>query len=161
VNGIIDELLTLLKGEASRFSVAMRTDLSPELPKIMADCVQLQQVFMNLMFNAIEAMENSGGELTVKSELQDGQLQFSVSDKGLGCQWRRWIRSFLRSLLPSRRAAAWGWPSAVLLWSRMAGSCSQAPTAEEAQSFISHYRSRSQSHRPWLTFTVGLFVKML
>jgi PAS domain S-box-containing protein len=84
VNGIIQELLTLLKGEAYRFSVAMRTDLSTELPNIMADRVQLQQVFMNLILNAIEAMKDSGGELTVKSELQDGQLQFSVSDRGVG-----------------------------------------------------------------------------
>src|SRR5258708_26201216 len=84
VNGIIHEMLTLLEGEASRFLVAMRTDLSAELPKIMVDRVQLQQVFMNLMLNAIEAMKDSGGELTVKSELQDGQLQFSISDTGVG-----------------------------------------------------------------------------
>jgi signal transduction histidine kinase len=50
----------------------------------MVDRVQLQQVFMNLMLNAIEAMKDSGGELTVKSELQDGQLQLSVSDTGVG-----------------------------------------------------------------------------
>jgi PAS domain S-box-containing protein len=84
VNGIIHEMLTLLKGEATRFSIAMRTDLSAELPKIKADRVQLQQVFMNLVLNGIEAMVDSGGELTVKSELQDGQLQFSVSDTGVG-----------------------------------------------------------------------------
>ena len=84
VNGIIQEMLTLLKGEATRSSIVMRTDLSAELPKIMADRVQLQQVFMNLMLNGIEAMEDSGGELTVKSQLQDGQLQFSVSDTGAG-----------------------------------------------------------------------------
>jgi len=46
--------------------------------------VQLQQVFMNLILNAIEAMKDSGGELTVKSQLQDGQLQFSVVDTGVG-----------------------------------------------------------------------------
>jgi PAS domain S-box-containing protein len=84
VNGIIEEMLTLLKGEATRSSIAMRTDLSDALPKIMVDRVQLQQVFMNLMLNGIEAMNDSGGELTVKSELQDGQLQFSVSDTGVG-----------------------------------------------------------------------------
>src|SRR6266436_3055713 len=83
VNGIIEEILTLLKCEADRYSVAMRTELT-ELPKIMADQVQLQQVFMNLMLNAIEAMKEEGGELTVKSKLQDGQLQFSVSDTGVG-----------------------------------------------------------------------------
>jgi len=84
VNGIIHEMLTLLEGEAMRSSIAMRTDLSVELPKIMADRVQLQQVFMNLMLNAVEAMRDSGGELTVKSEMQDSQLQFSVSDTGVG-----------------------------------------------------------------------------
>jgi signal transduction histidine kinase len=84
VNGIIEEILTLLKSEADRCSVAMRTELSAELPKIMADRVQLQQVFMNLMLNAIEAMTYSSGELTVKSQLQDGQLQFSVRDTGVG-----------------------------------------------------------------------------
>jgi PAS domain S-box-containing protein len=84
VNGIIQEMLTLLKGEATRHSIALRTDLSSELPKIMADPVQLQQVFMNLMLNGIEAMKDTGGELVVKSELQDGELQFSVSDMGQG-----------------------------------------------------------------------------
>jgi PAS domain S-box-containing protein len=84
VNGIIQEMLTLLKGEADRCSVTMRTELAAELPKIKADRVQLQQVFMNLMVNGIEAMRDSGGELTVKSQPQDGQLQFSVSDTGVG-----------------------------------------------------------------------------
>jgi len=46
--------------------------------------VQLQQVFMNLMLNAIEAMPDSGGELTVKSQLKDGQFQLWVSDTGVG-----------------------------------------------------------------------------
>jgi signal transduction histidine kinase len=84
VNGIIHEIFTLVKGEATRLSVEMHTDLSTELPKIMVDRVQLQQVFMNLMLNGIEAMEDSGGELTVRSELQEGRLQFSVSDTGVG-----------------------------------------------------------------------------
>jgi PAS domain S-box-containing protein len=84
VNGVIQEMLTLLRGEADRYSVAMRADLSTALPRIMVDRVQLQQVFMNLVLNAIEAMKDSGGELTVKSELQDGQPQLSVSDTGVG-----------------------------------------------------------------------------
>jgi signal transduction histidine kinase len=84
VNGIIQEMLTLMNGEATRSPITMRTELAPELPKIMVDRVQLQQVFMNLMLNAIEAMTDSGGELTVTSELQDGQLHFSVSDTGVG-----------------------------------------------------------------------------
>ena len=84
VNEIVREIFTLLQGEATRFSIEMRTELAAELPRVMADRVQLQQVFMNLMLNAIEAMNESGGELTVTSEVQDGQLQFSVNDTGPG-----------------------------------------------------------------------------
>jgi len=84
VNGIIQEMLTLLKGEANRYSVAMHTELAAGLPRIMADRVQLQQVFMNLMLNGIEAMNDLGGELTIKSQQDDGQLLFSVSDTGVG-----------------------------------------------------------------------------
>jgi signal transduction histidine kinase len=61
-----------------------RSELAGELAKVKADRVQLQQVFMNLMLNAIEAMKDSGGELMVKSQRQDGQLLFSVSDTGPG-----------------------------------------------------------------------------
>src|SRR5579864_2300340 len=85
VNRIIHEILTLLDSEAIRSSVAMHTELAAELPEVMADRVQLQQVFMNLMLNAIEAMKDSGGELTVNSKREpDGQLLFSVSDTGPG-----------------------------------------------------------------------------
>jgi PAS domain S-box-containing protein len=85
VNRIIHEILMLLNGEAIRSSVAMHTDLAADMPDVMADRVQLQQVFMNLMLNAIEAMKDSGGELTVKSQReQDGQPLFSVSDTGPG-----------------------------------------------------------------------------
>src|SRR6202023_1586281 len=54
---------------------------------VMADRVQLQQVFMNLMLNGIDAMKdiNPGAELTIKSlQAEDGQLLISVSDTGVG-----------------------------------------------------------------------------
>lgn len=84
VNGIIQEMLTLLETEANRYSVAVRSELAAKPPMIMADRVQLQQVFMNLMLNAIEAMRDSGGELTVISQLLADQLEFSVADTGAG-----------------------------------------------------------------------------
>src|SRR5208283_3220957 len=66
-------------------SIPMRTDLAAALPKVEADRVQLQQVFLNLMLNGIEAMKETGGELTIKSEpAPDGQLLISVSDTGVG-----------------------------------------------------------------------------
>jgi hypothetical protein len=49
----------------------------------VADRVQLQQVLMNLMLNGIEAMKNTGGVLTVKSQLgEDGQIEICVNDTG-------------------------------------------------------------------------------
>jgi PAS domain S-box-containing protein len=84
-NEIAGEMLMLLRGEASRYSVVTRTELAGDVPKITADRVQLQQVFMNLMLNAIEAMKDTGGELTVKTELGQGdQLLISISDTGVG-----------------------------------------------------------------------------
>jgi len=85
VNEVLREMLDLLGSEANRYSISMRTELAAGLAKATADRVQLQQVLMNLMLNAIEAMKDSGGELTVKSQLgQDGQLLISVSDTGVG-----------------------------------------------------------------------------
>lgn len=86
VNEVVREMLALLRVEASRYSIVTSSDLAPELPNITADRVQLQQVFMNLMLNAIEAMKDTkGGELTVKTEVgQQGRLLISVSDTGVG-----------------------------------------------------------------------------
>jgi len=85
VNEIVGEILVLLTGETNRYSITVRTELAADLPKIMADRVQLQQVFMNLMLNGIEAMKDSGGELTVESQpCQVGQLRISISDTGVG-----------------------------------------------------------------------------
>ena len=79
--------------------VSIRMDLAPDLPKITADRVQLQQVLMNLMLNGIEAMKETGGVLTVKSQFsEDGQIQISIHDTGPGLptgQGRPNIRSVL------------------------------------------------------------------
>jgi PAS domain S-box-containing protein len=85
VNEIVREMPALLRGEANRYSIVTRLDLAPDLPNITADRVQLQQVFMNLMLNAIEAMKDTGGELKIKTELgQEGSVLISVSDTGVG-----------------------------------------------------------------------------
>jgi PAS domain S-box-containing protein len=85
VNEIIREMVALLRGEANRYAVSMRADIAAGLPRIAADRVQLQQVLMNLMLNAIEAMKETGGILTASSQLDgDAQLLISVSDTGEG-----------------------------------------------------------------------------
>jgi signal transduction histidine kinase len=85
VNEVIREMVVMLQKEASRHSVTMRTDLSEGLPRVMADRVQLQQALMNLMLNGLEAMGDTTGELSIKSQLGEGdQVLISVSDTGAG-----------------------------------------------------------------------------
>jgi len=87
VNEVIREMIALLRNEASRYSISVHAELTEDLPKVMADRVQLQQVFMNLMLNAIEAINdtNAAGKLTIKSQRNhDGQLLISVRDTGKG-----------------------------------------------------------------------------
>jgi len=87
VNEVIEEMIVLLRSEATRYSVPIRAELTLGLPRVKADRVQLQQVFMNLMLNGIEAMKgnDAAGELTIRSERSgSGQLLISVSDTGVG-----------------------------------------------------------------------------
>jgi PAS domain S-box-containing protein len=86
VNEVIREMIVLLRSEANRYSISIRIELAEDLPTVMADRVQLQQVFMNLMLNGIDAMKDmtGEGELTIKSEADDGQVLVSVSDTGVG-----------------------------------------------------------------------------
>ena len=84
VNELIQEMVVLLRSEANRYSISIDTELAEDLPTVMADRVQLQQVLMNLMLNGIDAMKEGGGELTIKSEASDSQLLISVSDTGVG-----------------------------------------------------------------------------
>jgi PAS domain S-box-containing protein len=87
VNEVIREMIVLLRSEATRYSVSIRTDLAPDLPQLIADRVQLQQVLMNLMLNGIDAMKEGDGarELIIKSRpAENEQLVVSLSDTGVG-----------------------------------------------------------------------------
>jgi signal transduction histidine kinase len=75
----------LLQQESAASSVAVRAELAEEIPDVMADRVQLQQVLMNLMLNAIDAMKDAGGELTITSQMsEDDELLIAVRDTGVG-----------------------------------------------------------------------------
>jgi signal transduction histidine kinase len=75
-----------LRGRPSSCAIELtNADMAEALPDVMADRVQLQQVFVNLMLNAIEAMKDTGGELTISSHMsEDGELLITVGDTGVG-----------------------------------------------------------------------------
>jgi signal transduction histidine kinase len=87
VNDINRETVALLRGEAMRHNISVRTELAADLPQIVGDRVQLQQVAMNLIVNSIEAMKDVEGirELVIKSQrAKNEQLLISFSDTGVG-----------------------------------------------------------------------------
>jgi len=87
LNEIIREIMLLLHSEAMKFRVSVRTELAADLPEVMGDRVQLQQVLMNLMMNSIDAMKDVDGtrELTIRSQRgENGEVLISVSDTGVG-----------------------------------------------------------------------------
>ncbi len=87
VNEVIGEMIVLLRGETTRYSISVRTELAADLPQVMGDRVQLQQVMMNLIMNSIDAMKDADGtrELVIKSQrTENNQVLVSVSDTGVG-----------------------------------------------------------------------------
>src|SRR5467141_3535003 len=87
LNEVVRDMIVLLRSEATRYSISVRTKLAADLPEVVGDRVQLQQVLMNLMINGIDAMRDVDGprELVVKSERgEDQQALVSVSDTGVG-----------------------------------------------------------------------------
>ncbi|HET9379156.1 MAG TPA: PAS domain-containing protein [Chthoniobacterales bacterium] len=85
VKGTIQEITALLGAEAARHAVTIRAESETDMPYIEADRVQLQQVLMNLMLNGIEAMKDTGGELTIRSGVnREGHVTVSISDTGIG-----------------------------------------------------------------------------
>jgi PAS domain S-box-containing protein len=87
VDEVVQEMITLLRSEASRYSISIHAEFTEGLPKLMADRVALQQVLMNLMLNAIEAMKDTGtpGKLTITTRQDENrQILISVTDTGVG-----------------------------------------------------------------------------
>jgi signal transduction histidine kinase len=96
INEVIREIAGLLRGETTRYFISVQTQLAADLPQVMGDRVQLQQVVMNLAINGIDAMADVDGtrELFIRSQWKDGLLTVSVSDSGMGLPPERASRIF-------------------------------------------------------------------
>ena len=88
LNETIQDVLALVGDEAKKQSVIIRTHLADDLPPVSADRVQLQQVILNLVLNAIEAMSSVGDrarDLVITTrDIDPGQVQVAVEDSWTG-----------------------------------------------------------------------------
>jgi len=83
VNRTVEETLALLEGEAARHGIAIVRDYQPDLPPILTDASQLQQVFLNVIGNAIDAM-GEDGEIRVSTRSDGRSLLVRFLDSGPG-----------------------------------------------------------------------------
>jgi C4-dicarboxylate-specific signal transduction histidine kinase len=88
INDLICEVMTLVQGELKHHGVSVRAKLADDLPRVLADRIQLQQVILNLMINAVEAMASVSDRpriLQVRSQRHEpGGILVTVEDSGTG-----------------------------------------------------------------------------
>jgi C4-dicarboxylate-specific signal transduction histidine kinase len=87
INDVISEAILLVQREVQSHGVSLRTELSPALPAVLGDRVQLQQVIINLLINGVEAMASvtdRARELLIQSHYEADQVHVAVRDSGVG-----------------------------------------------------------------------------
>jgi PAS domain S-box-containing protein len=87
INQLIEDVIAMVPSELRRNRVQVRTELADNLPGVAGDQIQLQQVLLNLVINAIEAMSSVNGprELIIRSRpYESGSVLVSVQDSGVG-----------------------------------------------------------------------------
>jgi C4-dicarboxylate-specific signal transduction histidine kinase len=87
INQLIEDVIAMVSSELRRNRVRVRTELPDDLPRVLCDQIQLQQVLLNLVINAIEAMSAVTGprELLIMSRRDEtGNVSVAVQDTGMG-----------------------------------------------------------------------------
>ncbi|MCB2192942.1 MAG: two-component sensor histidine kinase, partial [Deltaproteobacteria bacterium] len=84
INSLVSEVLGLV-GQKSRYAgVKLNTALDQNLPRVAASPSELQQVLLNLVNNAVDAINAEGGTVSVTTTTENGQVKLAVSDTGIG-----------------------------------------------------------------------------
>jgi len=99
LNDLISRMLALVSSEMTRHQVELETALAVDLPRVLGDPVQLQQVLLNLIINALESMSSTSGRrrvLTIRSERRESPetVAIAVCDSGVGLDSRTAERMF-------------------------------------------------------------------
>lgn len=84
LNKVLEETLALISRQSFFFNITVVKQMDPDLPRVMADRSQLQQVFMNILINAVQAMEEKGTVTLASRRGEDGFAEVIISDTGCG-----------------------------------------------------------------------------
>ena len=84
IGPLLEEVVSLSAQRAKYSNVELSTQLEPKLPAISASHSELQQVFLNLINNALDAMDKTGGKLSVSAQQENGNIIIDVTDNGPG-----------------------------------------------------------------------------
>jgi PAS domain S-box-containing protein len=116
VNGAIEDTISLVRHEAQRNKVVLRTELEPGVPSVSGDRVQLQQVILNLTMNGIESVAHIDYEprwVVIRSTRSNGDaVLVTVEDTGPGIDAEHADRLFALFLPPNPRGSEWDCRSA-------------------------------------------------
>ncbi|MCE5333142.1 MAG: PAS domain-containing protein [Desulfobacteraceae bacterium] len=97
MNALVHETLKLISSDALKRKIAVETDLAPNLPTVMGDRVQLQQVLINFVLNAFDAVSGCVGprrRITILTTLDQGVVRLGVRDRGCGVDMENLDRMF-------------------------------------------------------------------
>jgi C4-dicarboxylate-specific signal transduction histidine kinase len=139
LNDIIRETVALTEGQASRNGVSLIMELAPDLPMVLGDSIQLQQVVLNLLMNGIEAMTSINDKprrLVIRSRAQEaGQVCVSVEDCGVGVKPELMARLFEPFFTTRSKGMGMGLPISRSIIEAHGGKLWAESTATEGATF--------------------------
>jgi two-component system NtrC family sensor kinase len=84
LNELLEDLISLSAQRAKYGNITIKSDFQENLPAVMVSQSEMQQVFLNLINNSIDAMEKRGGEIVLRTRLEENHVVVDVADNGPG-----------------------------------------------------------------------------
>ena len=155
VNTVLWEVIGLLHSDAVIRNVAVLRELDPDLPLVLGDRIQLQQVLLNLLLNAFDAMRDGYSAervVIVRSRQVDSEILVTVTDRGCGIPENgneQAGSSSSRSGAPNRAGWEWDCRSAARSSTATADACGPRTITHGGQLSVSAFPPVSTSTRPY------------
>ena len=121
---VADHVEELLPSEATSHNVRIIKKYSSDVPVILSDPAQLEQVILNIIDNAIDAIGQNGTVTVTTGRTPNGGASIAISDTGPGLMRKQRARFSIPSSPPSlsARELALAWPSVTIFWKSLAGA---------------------------------------